>query len=409
MNKQHSFFRVFTMLFFALIGSACSEDKPFHYEPKELTELQKLGLPDYGLPVLVIETPNRANITSKEDWLDGASFKLYEENAELATEGTTSIKGRGNTTWLYPKKPFALKLESKTEILGMPKHKRWALLANWMDRTLIRNAVAFEIGRQCKSLGWTPKGQFVELVLNGLHLGNYYLCEQVKVDKNRVNISDEGFLMELDVYYDEVYKFHSSIYRLPWMFKDPDEVTTEQFDYMKQYVNNMESALNDEDRFAKREFAEYMDLESFADWWIVNELTCNEESQHPKSCYMHKDKDGKMIAGPLWDFDWGTFRSTTDKTAKGHMYYPRLFKDKEFVAIVKAHWKELKPKFENIKSFIDDTANKIHDSEAINHVKWPISQDVNGDERDSFDGAISKMKNNYTERLKWLDSLIQSL
>lgn len=124
---------------------------------------------------------------------------------------------------------------------------------------------------------------------------------------------------------------------------------------------------------------------------------------------MHKDKDGKMIAGPLWDFDWGTFRSTTDKTAKGHMYYPRLFKDKEFVAIVKAHWKELKPKFENIKSFIDDTASKIHDSEAINHVKWPISQDVNGDEQDSFDGAISKMKNNYTERLKWLDSLIQSL
>ena len=100
-----------------------------------------------GLPVVVIETPGAAAIPPKTmDWLKGTSLKIYDADGKLNYSGNDdNIRGRGNTTWTFPKKPYALKLDSKAPILGMPKHKRWVLLANWMDRTMLRNSVAFRI------------------------------------------------------------------------------------------------------------------------------------------------------------------------------------------------------------------------------------------------------------------------
>lgn len=174
-----------------LLLSCGESDKPINNEPEtEESPLQALGLPDTGLPVIVINTPGAKTIDSKEDWIESAAVKIYNIKGEIETEASTAIKGRGNTTWSYPKKPYTLKLDSKTEILGMPKHKRWVLLANWMDRTMMRNDISLEMGRRSKALEWTPRGQFIELVLNNRHLGNYYLCEQIKIDESRVNISE---------------------------------------------------------------------------------------------------------------------------------------------------------------------------------------------------------------------------
>ena len=390
-------------------------------EPEEESPLQALGFPDTGLPVMVINTPNGKPINSKEDWLKGASVVIYNISGEKETEVATAIKGRGNTTWGYPKKPYTLKLDSKTSVLGMSKHKRWALLANWMDRTLLRNDVSLELGRRSKALGWTPDGRFVELILNGKHMGNYYVCEQIKIDESRVNIAelDEaategeeitgGYVMELDVYFDEQYKFQSSQYGLPYMFKDPDEVNSAQFDYMQQYITTMETALKDKARFEAREFEQYMELKSFADWWIINELVCNFEAKHPKSCYVHKDRGGKMVAGPLWDYDWETFTYHTTAHIVNNLYYPELFSDKEFRNIVKAQWAILKPLYATIPDYIDQQAKALEKSDAINSTMWPISLDVNGDTKDSFSVAIDKMKSNYSYRLKWIDEYINNL
>ena len=370
---------------------------------------------------MVINTPNGKPINSKEDWLKGASVVIYNISGEKETEVATAIKGRGNTTWSYPKKPYTLKLDSKTSVLGMSKHKRWALLANWMDRTLLRNDVSLELGRRSKALGWTPDGRFVELILNGKHMGNYYVCEQIKIDESRVNIAelDEaategeeitgGYVMELDVYFDEQYKFQSSQYGLPYMFKDPDEVNSAQFDYMQQYVTTMETALKNKARFEAREFEQYMELKSFADWWIINELVCNFEAKHPKSCYVHKDRGGKMVAGPLWDYDWETFTYHTTAHIVNNLYYPELFSDKEFRNIVKAQWAILKPLYATIPDYIDQQAKALEKSDAINSPMWPISLDVNGDTKDSFSVAIDKMKSNYSYRLKWIDEYINNL
>ena len=378
-----------------------------------------------GLPIVYISTPNASAINSREIWTEGVDMTIVNPDNTIDYQGSTSMRGRGNSTWWYGKKPYALKLDKKDKILGMKKHKRWCLLANCIDRTLMRNAVAFEISRKT-SLEYTPDGRFVELILNGEHKGCYYLCEQIKVDENRVNVAelDEtatsgsaitgGYVFELDTYYDEEYKFKSARFNYPWMFKDPDVVNPAQFNYVANYVSEMENALLDPSKFANREFESYMDLTSFVDYWIINELAMNEEVKGPKSTYMNKDIDGKMKAGPVWDFDWGTFVTyKTDKfSCKDAVYYGRLFQDPGFVSLVKTRWNQLKPALSTeIPAFIDAKKAELAKSDVLNIRMWPLNwgERPNNDESLSFDAAVDQLKRSYMEKLNWMDAQILSM
>lgn len=378
-----------------------------------------------GLPIVCINTPDSAVINSKTEWMSGVSITIYNADESIDySNDNLQIRGRGNTTWDYPKKPYALKLDKKAEILGMPKHKRWVLLANWMDRTLLRNEFAFEISRNT-GLAWTPRGKFVEVILNGKHIGNYYLCEQIKIDKNRVDIAEMkktdidgdnitgGYLMELDVYYDEVNKFKSEYRDLPYMFKDPDEdvLQPEQFEYLKNYVDSLESHLYSVDWLKNREYADYLDLNSFADWWFVHELAENSETCWPKSSYMYKDRLGKLTAGPVWDFDYGTFIPNRYYFfSKGAIYINRLLQDPEYVDLVKKRWEIYKPAFIQIPDRIRSEAKQLRYSERFNHSLWPIdSSHINGDELMTFDEAVERMISAYENKLTWFDQQIYLL
>lgn len=394
--------------------------KPVTYSfVSALGEVQKytIQVKHSGLPVVVINTPGGAEIPPKtEDWLADATLTIYNTDATIGYAGTTGIRGRGNSTWKYPKKPYALKLDSKAEILGMPKHKRWVLLANWLDRTLLRNHVSFRIAMQT-DLAWTPRGEFVEVVLNGRHIGNYYLCEHIKVDKNRVDIHeleetdvDGGFMMEIDTYYDEPFKFKSAKRQFPYMFKDPDEVNDAQFAFMRDFIGNLEGALYDKSRFAAREYADYLDVDSFVDWWITYELTGNTETKHPKSTYVYKDKGGKLKAGPVWDFDWKTYRLNNEEwVTKTHLYYDVLFTDPVFVAAVKERWNLYETKLRAIPQFIEAEAQRIRNSEEVNHQMWPVTQNTNEDINLSFSEAVARMKMSYEAKLEFMDKEIANL
>lgn len=376
-----------------------------------------------GLPFVIIDTPDGAPIVSKEDWMEGATMTILNPDLSVSYQGSLSVKGRGNSTWTqFPKKPYALKLDSKSEILGMKKHKRWCLLANWMDRTLIRNAVAFEISRKTE-LAWTPSGQFVELFLNGEHKGNYYLCEQVKVDENRVNITplkktsiEGGYLMEVDAWFDEVYKFRSPIHDVPWQFKDPDEVNDAQFAYMQNYVREFEESLYDDARFAARDYTNYIDCDSWVDWWLVNELAQNGDVNQPKSIYISKDVGGKLVAGPVWDFDWGTFipvefNPSVEKinySCRGPKFYLNriCIEDPKFRALAKEHWLRYRSALAEIPAYIDSLAATLVASDAINIAMWPIDRTTNQDVTLSFADAVARLKQAYTEKFQWLDNII---
>ena len=213
-----------------------------------------------GLPIVEINTVGNAAITSKEDWLD-ATLTLTgnhcnEEDLFVATE----IKGRGNTSWNQPKKSYSLKLESKEKVLGMKKHKRWVLIANYSDKTLLRNYVASQMGNNIFNETWNPSFKPVHLVLNGTYIGVYLIGEQIKIDGNRVNIQsideieedingddivnldDGGFICEVNQRMDELFNF-TTTKGIKISLKEPDEVSTDIQEKIVSIVQKAEDAL----------------------------------------------------------------------------------------------------------------------------------------------------------------------
>lgn len=385
----------------------------------------KIKVYDFPLPVMWIETPGNAKITSKNTWMEGATAKLYSSGT-LTPLGVTQIKGRGNTTWGYPKNPYTIKLDKKAAILGMPKDKRWNLLANWMDRTDMRNDVALQLARVSPGLDWTSRGKFVELIMNGKHVGNYYLCEHIKIAEDRVNITaiDEdaakagdpvdltgGYLMEFDTYFDEANKFRSSL-NLPVNLKDPDWTTGFSKTYIQNWINGLEGKLTAVD-ISGTDYKDYLDIDSYIDWWFVHEMAKNGEPNHPKSSYMYKDKetatDNKIHAGPCWDFDWGTFTPSTSWNVKNAIWYSYLFKDPAFVARVKEKWNAQKAAYDAVAStYIDAVATEIKESVAADKTLWPCTSTVNGDKDLSFDDAVARLKSSLQAKIAWMDSQINS-
>jgi hypothetical protein len=216
--------------------------------------------------------------------------------------------------------------------------------------------------------------------------------------------------LELDTYFDEAFKFKSAIKGLPYMFKDPDEdISDEMFNYLQGYINSMEDYLYN--HFDDGSWKDYMDINSFVDYWFAVELTSNSEPGHPKSVYLHKDRGGKLCAGPMWDYDWASFVPSKSSTfqLKNYLYYPALFNDSEFVLKVKERWPAAKENYNKVVDFIDAEAQKIRNSEKINNAMWPISLRVNGDETMNFDDAVSRLKKAYLDKLEWLDQQITNM
>ena len=235
-----------------------------------LGEEKTLKVNIYDLPVLLINTPNSQPIESKEVRVEGTEVKLVDSDLNVIDLGIGGIRGRGNSTWLEPKKPYNLKLDKKQEILGMSKSKHWILLAHSnYDRTQIHNATAFEMAR-LTDFPWVQSGRFVELILNGTHKGIYYLCEKIRAEKGKIEIDemspeDEtgGFLLESVMsfeptgdffttdYFNLTGKLHTEpfVYTLGWEIKSPDEedVTPLQRSYIVNSMNEMEKLIADDE------------------------------------------------------------------------------------------------------------------------------------------------------------------
>ena len=369
-----------------------------------------------GLPVVYLETDGGKKISSKTTFVQGSmrikGYGGYESKSNMRC----SVRGRGNTTWTWPKKPYLVKFDTKQSLLGMPEHKRWVLLANFMDRTLMRNLVSMKVA-SLTSLAWTPRCVPVELVLNGEHKGSYLLIEQVRVSENRVNISKkDGYLIELDFHYDNEVQWRDKHDNIPFGIKypDPDSITTAQLTYIKNYITGAANVLYGPD-FAdpERGYADWIDVDSFVDYWIVYEVMGNHELGNPGSVFFHKDGSGKLVAGPCWDFDWGVLSYNTSPHAKtgfvnrNAIWYKRLFQDPAFAAKVRNRFQELLPALETIPAYIDDCERLLEKSAELNFAMWNPADDkwqnggkiINGDENMTFTDAVARLRKIYLERL----------
>ena len=416
------FYRLFLCMAAMLLLLACTQKEPVPADPgqpdvpeqpEQPKEPEQPEEPDYSgiLTTLIIETPYKRAVDRKDTWVENAKMWSVSPKGDTTFVGTHKIRLRGNSTQYYPKKPYYVKFDSKVPLLGMTKGKKWCFLANWMDRTLMRNDIAFELARRSPGLDWTPDGRFAEVVLNGKILGNYYVCEKITISGSRVNISEPGgFLLELDSYFDEVNKFYSKSLFLPVNIKEPDEDDIREGDYGRilNAFNEAEDAVMRAG--ADTSFRKLIDIDSFIDWWIVMELSENAEAYHPKSSYMYCDKDMVFHAGPVWDFDWATFVPTVnDYVCKECIWYSYLFRDQKFRDRVKEKWAEQKEDYIDVLKYIDSLREDIEKSALENCKQWPITIVVNQDEQLSWPLAVSRVRNALNVRINWLDTKIKSL
>lgn len=364
---------------------------------------------NFDIPHIKIMTVNGEKVTSKDNYLK-ATINIDGKERYRDYSGSTEIKGRGNSTWGFPKKPYRLKLNSKSEILGIPSAKNWVLLANYLDPSLMCNAVAMKIGKDL-DVPFTNTIIPVDLTLNDVYQGSYVLTQQIEVNENRVDIGDDGYLLELDTYFDEEYKFSSSSYSLPVMIKNPELNTASGIVPIQTEFEAFESLIK-APTFPNNTYKNYFDIDVFSKYILVYFLTGNEEINHPKSMYMHKKTGGKFLFGPLWDFDWaygyegsGSHFNNPIRpffwngSTKGTVFFKRLFEDPAVRATFKSNWINYKQKhLPNLLTYIDEYATLIKSSKVRDEAVWKKGK--------VFEQEVTKLKRYIEDRAGYIDNFI---
>ena len=371
-----------------------------------------------GLPIVYITTDGYETISSTEEYING-SIKVVSDFAKVGTTGifesTMQIRGRGNSTWNMPKKPYKIKFDEKKSLLGMPADKEWVLLANYSDKSLLRLALAFYMG-EMSEMEYTPRSKFVEVVINGVYNGTYQLCEQLKVSKDRVNVGDDGYLLEIDARAteDERPMTIPNIYK-PVIIKDKKgDILEEDYQYVSNYLNKTtEVIFSSNFKDPEEGYAKYIDVWSFIDWYLINEIGKNNDAIFWASCYMNLPRNGKLCMGPLWDFDiaFGNNNKKSNNEYEGFYllsniaWYKRLFTDEAFVQKVKERFNYyydnrnvlfgyLNSEYENLKYAAEENNNKW---DIFYTQTWPNFQILG-----SYQNEVQSLKTWLNLRLEWL-------
>jgi hypothetical protein len=387
---------------------------------------------DTSIPVLEIDTKNIA-IESKTNYVQGF-LKIKEKiTGDSLFSGTIEIRGRGNSTWGLAKKPYKIKLSKGSKLLGMNEAKQWVLLANYSDKTLLRNELGFELSRRLE-LKYTPTSRLVDVVLNGNYIGNYQLVEQIEVSKNKVNVATQkkgevdisgGYLIEGDGFYFSEKVFFKTAFQMPISVHYPDDeaITLEQTNYIKNHLKNFETDLfSDTFEDKTNGFRKYFDVDSYINFYLVNEIMGNPDLFW--STYFYKNKtDSKLYAGPVWDFDIAAnndYRKADTQNLlmldigfEPKIWINQLLKDKEFKKRIRSRWNEIKgEKLNTLEKYIDLKAAEINKSQQKNFYKWPILNEKiynNYQVAGSYPGEVTYLKNYIKNRIIWLDGQFNSI
>ncbi|MDY5831524.1 MAG: CotH kinase family protein [Treponema sp.] len=393
---------------------------------------QKLNLPSVSVNLGLSEA-NFADFKNKLK-ID-ASLSVFSKDNRL-TDAPLTIKGRGNSSWFNaPKKSYTLKFEYKQDFLGLGKHKSFALIANYFDKTLLRNVSAYSLAKKVfTKMSWAPSAKTVHLFIDGVYQGLYSAVESVKIAKNRVNIPDisdfvpiqettqdmtafdkYGFILEVNDRLDEDFNFRSNK-GVPFSLKEPDGS-----DLNEVICNKIEEKTNQIEAEVYAGNFSNIDLYSFADWWIVEELAKNTDSQFYSSCYMYFDpSDKKIHMGPVWDFDLGfgnngvdvkTEGFQADEAQNGANWILELRKSEEFKNIVKERWNTCKPLIESYFSGeYEENLSNIKKDVDVNFIRWPIlgksvwKAPNDCEKRKTYDSEVEYFKTWKDNRIQWLSS-----
>ena len=379
------------------------------------------SLKKHKLTIFEITTKNQATIDSKDIYLK-AGLRIYDfkNNTYTLTNDSTEIKGRGNSTWLNPKKPYRLKLFKSTSLGGMPSNRHWVLLANFEDKSASRTKLASDLGNYL-GINYTPRSIPVELVLNGEHLGSYQLIEAVKIAPTRIDITQVntkngvtsgGVIFELDARLGEQYNFYSNA-GLPITIKDPDDLNTsspetaaKHFDYLVGIFNKAEDALfSNEFTDPLKGYPNFFNVTSAVNWYLTEEILRNFDiGEYSVYKYIDTKNNNKITYGPIWDFDLsaGNREGPIGFKAKvENAWMRRFFEDPNFESLVKSKWLAIRDNLlSTMTNSINQNARQVFTSQQKNEQIWSSSIRY-GDK--SFYEDVFFLKSWLYERVQWLD------
>ena len=408
-----------------------------------LAELEFYGYEDEGddsqlyqltnLPTVIINTENAQEIVSKENEISSNVYIISENGTNLLSTSETGVRGRGNASWdQFPKKPYRLKFKSKQSPLGAPASaKKWTLISNYSDKSLMRNILAFEASRRFGQ-AYTPYCHPVDVIVNGEYRGCYQLCDQVEAAEGRVP-SKDGYLIEIDAYaWKEVSAFWSWK-GTPVTIKHPDEddITDAQRNHIESFFNQMETAaLGSDFTDPEKGYRKYLDLESFLRNLLVGDFCGNTDLLW--SVYMYKDAaDGKLYTGPTWDHDLSfdnDYRShpinnnndfifltvpSPASDAVREMTRKIVKEDPQAKQMLAELWTEA---YENgslktLPDYLDQTYLLLQESQELNFKRWKIlNQQVhmNFQALGSYEAEVQFVKKCIEERLVKFDQYVKN-
>jgi hypothetical protein len=410
-----------------------------------LQEKRSVTFTSSNLPIVVIDTENGAEI------VDSPKIPAYmgiiaNNNGQINHltdqhnhyKGKIGIELRGNSTQNFPKKPYNLTTLNEAgeklnvPLFGWPIENDWVLLASYLDHTFIRNPLASYLSRQ---LGhWACRCQLVELVLNGEYMGIYIFMEKIKVDKGRLDIAslNPDEITEPDItggYIWEITGFDSNFGEARKLkYPEYAEAAPLQIDYITQFDNNFRKSMQSTD-FTDEElgYRAWIDVPSFVDELLVQEAMRNSDA-YGWSGYFHKDKGGKINAGPVWDFDQSAGNSSypDDGVVEGWLFshpntnntpffWPKLFTDPLFRYQIKTRWESARKsvfKTETLIMYVDSIAKLLEESQKREFKKWPVLgqyvwRETQGyEKRNTYAKEVDYLKDFLTERWDWMDKVI---
>lgn len=401
-------------LYFCICLLGCfndSLDSDLTYLPLDDSEY-----PYVGLPRLVIETKNFQQILDKETYIP-AQLQVYGEKSPSSEILPLSVRGRGYSSFQYMAKPgMKLKFDEKQPLLGMPKDKEWALIANYADRTHLRNYISYKLA------GWlgddyTPRARFVEVYLNRQYRGVFLLVETAKASKNRVNIAknDRSFLLEKDATKKEgdvVIKTKEGGFRFKICYpKNPSE---ESQKLIKKHLDDFESYLKRYVYFDKDSISNWMDLEDYIRFYWVQEFAKNYDGAFRRSIFLTWEEGGVVRWGPVWDFDAGYGNWEVSDMPLVSQWYVRdsgwnrwMFRNEKLKLRAKDYWLEHRQVFESVLDSIDLYAEDIKHYVKNDFKRWPTLQ-MSGEfpfreSYDSYESAVDTLKSWIRRRIEWID------
>ena len=405
-----------------------TEDPDNPEEPETPEPPKEVTAPEH-FPEIWITTEGGQAIADRQNYVRGTvTFRdpdgIY--GGDETVSSPMNIRGRGNSTWdFFPKKPYRIKMDEKHKVLGMRSDKDWILLAEYSDKSLLRNRFAMELSRIC-GMSWTPEMRSVQVWLNNDYIGVYTLSEHKEVGTNKVNISSQGYYLEIGEDMNEPVCFYTGM-GIPIMFKEPSQPTQEQLKAVKQAYKDFEAAL---DVPWKGQYRHMIDVMSFVDFFIVQELVKNPDGNLRRSSYMTLDTDNKLRMYHVWDFDLafgncdffgslygidaspsGWFVKCFNRDGRDRGWYYKLFQDPYFVAKVKTRWNELYPELRKAGDFLKQQKNFLSEAQADNFKRWPIMGQYvwpNAKVSQTYGSEVYNVWDFYITRLLWMNSQIET-